>query len=210
MPAFDLSLYLVTDTRLAGPRGVVSVVTQAVEGGVTLVQLRDPEAPTRRLVELARELIARLRPLGIPLLVNDRVDVALAAGAEGVHVGQSDMTAGDARRLIGPDRIIGLSITALADLDRPGIEFADYLGVGPIFAQSTKPDAAPPMGLAGLAAIRARTRLPIVAIGGIQAKNGEAVLEAGADGLCVVSAIMAAADPKAAASELAGLVRRGG
>jgi len=208
MPAFDLSLYLVTDTRLAGPRGVASVVTQAVEGGVTLVQLRDPAAPTRRLVEMARELIERLRPLGIPLLVNDRVDVALAAGAEGVHVGQSDMLAGDARRLIGPDRILGLSITALADLERPGIEFADYLGVGPIFAQSTKPDATPPIGLAGLAAIRARTRLPIVAIGGVQAENGEALLAAGADGLCVVSAVMAAADPKAAAGELAGIVRR--
>ena len=208
MPPFDLSLYLVTDRHLAGRRSVVDVVGAAVEGGVTLVQLRDPEATTRELVETARALVALLRPLGIPLLVNDRVDVALAVDADGVHVGQSDMNALDARRLLGPDRIIGLSITCEADLDRGGIEAADYLGVGPIYAQSTKPDAAPPMGLDGLAAIRARTRLPIVAIGGVGAKNGEAVLAAGADGLCVVSAIMAAPDPRAAAAELAAIAKR--
>ena len=209
MAAFDLSLYLVTDRGMTGPRPLAGIVAAAVEGGVRLVQLRDPAATTRELVDQARMLVALLRPRGVPLLVNDRVDVALAADADGVHVGQSDMRAEDARALIGPDRILGLSITAVADLDRGGVGAADYLGVGPIYAQSTKPDAAPPMGLAGLAAVRARTRLPIVAIGGIDASNGAAVRAAGADGLCVVSAIMAASDPKAAAETLAGIAGPG-
>lgn len=203
MPAFDLSVYLVTDRRLGGGRPLLDIVAAAVDGGVTLVQYRDPEAKTRELVDTARALVALLRPRGVPLLVNDRVDVALAAEADGVHVGQSDMRAEDARRLIGPDRILGLSITEAADLERGGVAAADYLGVGPIFAQSTKRDAAPPMGLEGLERIRALTTLPIVAIGGVGAANGADILAAGADGLCVVSAIMAARDPRAAAEELA-------
>lgn len=208
MPAFDLSLYLVTDRRLAGARSLAGIVAAAVAGGVTLVQMRDPHGSTREQVEVARELVALLRPRGIPLIINDRLDVMLAVDADGLHVGQSDMRAEDARRLLGPEKIIGLSITEAADLGRGGVEAADYLGVGPIFAQSTKPDAAPPIGLDGLAAIRAATRLPIVAIGGIDASNGAATLRAGADGLCVVSAIMGAADPAAAAHDLAALVPR--
>jgi thiamine-phosphate pyrophosphorylase len=208
-PRLDLSLYLVTDPRLAGARGVVGTVAAAVDGGVTIVQLRDPEAKTRALVETARALVALLRPRGIPLIVNDRVDVALAADADGVHVGQSDMAPADARRLIGPDRILGLSIPSPADLDGSDLAAVDYLGVGPLFAQATKADATPPIGLAGLAAIRARTPLPIVAIGGISAANGAATMRAGADGLSVVSAIMGAADPRQAARALAAIATGG-
>ena len=195
---FDLSVYVITDRGLAGPRGILAVTEAAVRGGATLVQLREPHAPGRRLVEEARALVALLRPLGIPLLVNDRVDVALAADADGVHVGQSDMAPADARALLGPDRILGLSITELADLDRSDLAGVDYLGVGPVFGTRTKPDAAPPMGLAGLSAVRAASRLPIVAIGGIGPKEAAPVRAAGADGVAIVSAIMAADDPEAA------------
>ncbi|MEO8669456.1 MAG: thiamine phosphate synthase [Bauldia sp.] len=206
-PAFDPSLYLVTDRALSGPRGVVETARQAVAGGVTMVQLRDPDAKTRPLVEDARALAAFLKSVGIPFIVNDRVDVALASGADGVHVGQSDMRAEDARRLIGPNRILGLSITEPGQLADPGLAVVDYLGVGPIFATATKADAAPPLDLAGLRDIRAKSRLPIVAIGGISAMNAASVIAAGADGISVVSAIVAATDPGAAARDLAAIVR---
>jgi thiamine-phosphate pyrophosphorylase len=207
-PAFDLSVYFITDPALCAPRGVAETTRLAVVGGASLVQLRDPAATTRKLVEEARALVALLRPRGVKLIVNDRVDVALAAGADGVHVGQSDMAAADARGLIGPDRILGLSITALADLERSDLAPVDYLGVGPIFATGTKADAAPPMGLAGLAAVRARTGMPIVAIGGIGTANAADVIRAGADGVAVVSAIAGAVDPQAAAATLAVSVAR--
>jgi thiamine-phosphate pyrophosphorylase len=132
--------------------------------------------------------------------------VALAADADGVHVGQSDMAAKDARALIGPKRILGLSITREADLDRSDLAGVDYLGVGPVFATATKPDAAPPMGLATLAAIRKRTGLPIIAIGGIGRTSAASVIAAGADGIAVVSAICAAPDPTDAARRLSGAI----
>jgi thiamine-phosphate pyrophosphorylase len=203
--SFDLSLYLVTDRALAGRRGVAATVQAAAAGGVTMVQLRDPEGKTRALLEAARRLVALLRPLGIPLIVNDRADVAVAADADGVHVGQADMPAREARALVGPDRILGLSITGTADL-AADLDGVDYLGVGPVFATLTKPDAAPPLGLDGLGEIVQRTRLPIVAIGGISTANAAATIAAGADGLSVVSAIMASPDPEAAARELASVV----
>ena len=204
--AFDLSVYLVTDRDLCGARGVAETVRQAVAAGATIVQLRDPQAKTRVLVEEARALGALLRPAGIPFVVNDRVDVALAAGADGVHLGQSDMAVADARALIGPEPLLGLSITAMADLDASDLAGVDYLGVGPVFATATKADAAPAMGLAGLAAVRAACDLPIVAIGGIDATNTAAVIEAGADGVAVVSAICAAPDAGEATREIAEIV----
>jgi thiamine-phosphate pyrophosphorylase len=207
MNAVDLSVYLVTDRGLSGVRGVKETVLAAVRGGATVVQLRDPDATTRDLVVEARALVGLLRPHRVPLIVNDRVDVALAADADGVHVGQSDMDASDARALIGPDRILGLSITEEADLDRSDLTVVDYLGVGPVFATPTKADAAPPMGMAGLKRIAARTGLPIVAIGGLHAGNAADALAAGAQGVSVVSAICAAPDPEAATRELAEIVR---
>ncbi len=164
---FDLSVYLVTDHALCGQRGVIETVRQAIAAGATMVQLRDPTAKTRALVEEARALVALLRPAGIPFIVDDRVDVAIAAQADGVHLGQSDMAVADARALMGPGPLLGLSITAMADLAVSDLEGVDYLGVGPVFHTATKADAAPAMGLAGLAAVRAASSLPIVAIGGI-------------------------------------------
>ncbi|MET0389640.1 MAG: thiamine phosphate synthase [Polyangiales bacterium] len=205
---FDLSVYLVTDPRLSGARGVVEVVRAAIAGGVTLVQLRDPEAKTGPLVELARALVALLRPAGIPLIINDRVDVALAADADGVHVGQRDMTPADVRALIGPRPIVGQSVTSLAQLATVPRDHVDYLGVGPIFATQTKPDASTPIGPAGLAAISAQSDWPIVAIGGLGPSNAAEAIRAGADGVAVVSAICAHPQPELATRELRDLVAR--
>jgi thiamine-phosphate pyrophosphorylase len=202
----DPSLYLVTDRVLCGARGVLDTVREAIAGGVTAVQLRDPEAKTRVLVEEARALLALLRPAGIPFIVNDRVDVALAVGADGVHVGQSDMAVADARRLSGRKLILGLSITSEADLDAADLAAVDYLGVGPVYRTATKLDAAPPMAIGGLRAIAARVALPVVAIGGLHAGNAEEAIAAGADGIAVVSAICAAPDALLAAAELARVV----
>ncbi len=201
-PAFDLGLYLVTDRDLCTTFGIERVVAEAVAGGATMVQLRDDTTPTAELIEVARGLMALLAPLALPLIVNNRLEVARAARATGLHVGQSDLPAATARAALGPDAILGLSITATSQLAAVDPDHVDYLGVGPIFATATKPDAAPPMGLAGLAACRARAALPIVAIGGIDGDNAAAVIGAGADGIAVVSAVCAAASPRSAAELL--------
>jgi thiamine-phosphate pyrophosphorylase len=193
---------LVTDRGMIGRRSLDEIVAEAVAGGVDSVQLREKEAPTRVFVDLARALAGRLAPLGVPLFVDDRVDVALAAGLDHVHVGQSDMRPADVRALLGPSAVIGLSITSLDELRPEDLARVDYIGVGPIFPTGSKADAAPVLGLSGLAAIRAATPLPIVAIGGIAAEQAGAVRRAGADGVAVVSAIMTAADPRAAAARL--------
>jgi thiamine-phosphate pyrophosphorylase len=198
----DWGLCLVTDRRLAGQRPIEDLVRAAVRGGVTAVQLREKECGTREFVELARRLKAILAPAGIPLIINDRVDVALAAGADGVHVGQSDMDYRDARRLLGPDAIVGLSVTNRRQADEAASLDADYLGVGPIFPTATKTDTAAVCGIEGLASLRAASRHVLVAIGGISPANAAEVLDAGADGIAVVSAICAAADPEATAREL--------
>jgi thiamine-phosphate pyrophosphorylase len=196
------SLYLITDRRLASPREIEEVVAAAVCGGVTAVQLREKECGTREFVELARRLKGILAPFDVPLIVNDRADVALAAGADGVHVGQSDMDCRDLRRLLGPGALIGLSVETMEQAEQAATLPIDYLGVGPIFATPTKPDAAPAWGLDRLAELRRRSRHTLVAIGGINAGNARQVMEAGADGIAVVSAICAAADPAKAAQEL--------
>jgi thiamine-phosphate pyrophosphorylase len=180
-----------------------------VKGGVTLVQLREKTASTRAFIEQARVLKRLLAPLRVPLLINDRIDVALAAGADGAHVGQQDMSVALARQLLGPAAIIGLSITELGQVRDRDVELADYLGVGPIFAQSTKLDATPPLGLDGLAEVRRASSKPIVAIGGVSAANADAVRSAGADGIAVVSAIMGADDPRAAAAALVSAPKAG-
>ena len=198
----DWRLCLVTDHRLAGARPLEDIVAAAVRGGVTLVQLREKECSTRDFVELARSLKRILAPTGVPLIVNDRADVAIAACADGVHVGQSDMDCRDVRRLLGPDAIIGLSVETAEQARQAANLPVDYLGVGPIFATPTKPDAAPAWGLEQLAALRRQTPRVLMAIGGIHASNARLVREAGADGIAVVSALCAAPDPESAAREL--------
>jgi len=202
-------LCLVTDSALANGRSLAGIVAAAVKGGVTLVQLREKTASTRAFIEQARVLKRLLAPLRVPLLINDRIDVALAADADGAHVGQQDMPVALARQLLGPAAIIGLSITELGQVHDRDVELADYLGVGPIFAQSTKLNATPPLGLDGLAKVRRATGKPIVAIGGVSAANADAVRSAGADGIAVVSAIMGADDPRAAAAALVSAPKAG-
>ncbi len=200
-PRFDLSLYLVTDPEMTARRGVVETVAAAIAGGATIVQLRDKTGSARALAEVGRALLALLRPRGIPLLVNDRLDVARAIGADGAHVGQEDLPATIARAILGPDAIIGLSITAAAQLS--GIdECVDYVGLGPLFPTGSKSDAAAALGEAEFAALRRRIGLPVVAIGGISPATAARAIAAGADGVAVISAICAAADPCAAARAL--------
>ena len=175
---------------------------QAVQGGVASVQLREKGLSTRAFVEEALRIKALLAPLGVPLIINDRVDVALAVGAEGVHVGQSDMPSEIARKLMGPKAILGLSVETWEDVVRAQNQPVDYLGVSPVFATPTKSDTRGAWGLEGLARIRAFSRHPLVAIGGLHAGNIAAVLQAGAQGIAVVSAICASEDPTQAAQDL--------
>ena len=196
-----LRLMLVSDSALCGARGLAEVVAAAVRGGVGSVQLREKHRDGRELVALARALKQQLAPLGVPLIVNDRLDVALAAGADGVHLGQRDLSVADARRL-WPQGLIGLSIENPEQLRAAEALAIDYYGASPVFATPTKTDTAPALGLHGLAALRALTTRPLLAIGGITAANAAAVRAAGADGLAVVSALCAAADPEAAARAL--------
>ena len=204
----SLRLCLITDRDLARGRPLVEIVAAAVQGGVTMVQLREKTAPTRAFLEEARALKALLGPLGVPLIVNDRADIALAVGADGLHVGQTDMPVAVARALLGPDAIIGLSITSHAQITREDAALPDYLGLGPLYLQQTKQDAATPLGVEGFRSLRSATRKPVVAIGGIKAQNAAPVIEAGADGLAIVSAIVSADDPRHAAAEIVRLFDR--
>lgn len=202
----DLSLYLVTDRDLSLGRSLEEVVSEAVAGGVTVVQLREKDASTGEFVELARRLMAMLKPLGVPLIINDRVDVALAVDADGVHIGQSDMKYEDARRLLGPDKIIGLSVESFEDIEAANALDVDYVGISPVYGTPTKTDTAEPFGLDGLRKAVAMSEHPTVAIGGMNAKTIGEVIAAGADGVAVVSAICSAEDVREAANELKSIV----
>jgi thiamine-phosphate pyrophosphorylase len=198
---FDPTLYLVTDPELARGRALTEVVAAAVRGGVTLVQLRDKAAGGRALLETARALKTLLDPQGVPLIVNDRADVAQTIGA-GCHVGQSDLPAEAARAILGPDAILGVSLDEPDQSRNIDGDLVDYVAYGPFAATATKVDAGDPVGADGLAAIRKQILLPLIAIGGIDVRNAAEAVRAGADGIAVVSAIMAAPDPEAASREL--------
>ena len=204
----SLKLYLVTDRDLSYRRSLEEIVCEAVEGGVTMVQLREKDAPTGEFVELGRRLMSVLKPLGVPLIINDRVDVALAVDADGVHIGQSDMPYEDARRLLGPDKIIGLSVENMNDLRKANELDVDYVGISPIYGTPTKTDTAEPFGLEGLRRAVGLSAHPTVAIGGMNASTIGEVFEAGADGVAIVSAICSAASPRQAAAELATIANR--
>lgn len=203
------ALYLVTDRSLSLGRPLVDVVREAVAGGVTCVQLREKEASSREFYDLARALLAVTRPAGVPLIVNDRLDIALAAGADGVHVGQSDLPLDAVRRLIPPSFIVGVSAESAADAVQAAASGATYVAASPVFATPTKTDTAPALGRDGVAALRAALppACPLVAIGGIHLDNAPSVLAAGADGLAVVSEIMSAPSPRLAAAALAKILR---
>jgi thiamine-phosphate pyrophosphorylase len=206
----DLRLYALLDPAVAGGRKLTDLAAR-LTGHATLVQLRDKQGSTRAMVQEARALRDVLEPAGVPLLINDRVDVALAAEADGVHIGQDDMPVPDARLLLGRTAIIGLSIKTLEEAKTAPLELLDYVAIGGVYGTTSKQDAKAPIGIDGLRAvaqaIRARkANFPICAIAGINASNAAAVIEAGADGVAVISALSLASDPSQAAKELLGVV----
>jgi thiamine-phosphate pyrophosphorylase len=201
-----LDVYVCTDPDLSHGRSPEQVVTEAIRGGATVIQLRDKHAGGRYLVEVGRALRRITREAGVLLIVNDRVDVALAVEADGVHVGQEDMPADVTRRLIGPRMILGVSAANLAEALKAKADGADYLGVGAIFATATKGDAGVPVGPAIIAEIRRATGLPSVGIGGINVHNAAEVIRNGADGVAVISAVVSAPDVAQATASLAAVV----
>jgi thiamine-phosphate pyrophosphorylase len=211
MNPVDLRLYAIIDPEHTGGKPLADLARQVADGGATLVQLRDKLSETRPFIEHARVVQAALAPYRVPLLINDRVDVALAVGADGVHVGQTDMPVADARKLLGAKAIIGLSLKSHEDIAAAPIELLDYVAVGGAFATTSKETKTKPVGLDGfkarVAAMRARSaQMPIVAIAGIDASNAASVIEAGVDGVSVISALSKPADSTAAARELRGVV----
>lgn len=207
----DLSVYLITDASLCARLGLVETVAAAVRGGVTVVQLRDKTASDLELIEQGRALKSLLSGAGVPLIVNDRLEVAVAIDADGLHLGQSDQDVAEARERLGADAILGLSVQSPSQLATrpevpalvPALGLVDYLGVGPVFATATKPDHSPPLGFDGLAAVCALSPVPVVAIGGLGAAHAVSVWSAGAVGMAVVSAICAAPDPEQASRAIA-------
>lgn len=195
----DLSLYLVTDAALCRHYGLENTVSEAVRGGVSIVQLRDKQASDAQMIDQARRLKAILAGSGVPLIINDRLEVALASQADGLHVGQSDTDVHQARQAMGPDAIVGLSINTVEQLQTVPTDLLDYVGIGPVFATPSKQDHAQPIGFGGLASLVNACPLPSVAIGGLNASHASAVRRAGAHGLAVISAICGQPDPRQAA-----------
>jgi thiamine-phosphate pyrophosphorylase len=196
-------LYVIMDPKASRGRSDLQVAEAAIAGGADVLQLRDKETPSGRLYRVALRLRKLTRDAGIPFIVNDRLDIALAADADGVHVGQTDLPASVVRKIMGPARILGVSVDTVEQAILAERDGADYLGVGPVFeARGTKPDAGLPLGVERIARIRRRCGLPIVAIGGINAENARAVREAGADAAAVISSIVAADDIAQAARRL--------
>ena len=200
--AIDYSLYLVADAEFAAGRDLTALVDAAVDGGVTVVQLRAKRLDGAAFAALAAGLAARLAGRGLPLLVNDRVDIALACGAAGVHLGQDDLPVAVARRLLGPAAVIGVSVNTVEEACQAERDGADYVGAGPAYATSTKETPLAVLGPSGIGRIKAAVRLPVVAIGGIGRANSADIAAAGADGVAVVSAILGAPDARLAAAEI--------
>lgn len=200
-----LRLYLATDDSLLDNCDPVAPILCAVDGGVTMVQLRLKTATTGAVFEIGKLLLDALRPRGVPLIVNDRVDLMLALDADGVHVGRQDLPLPEVRRLAG-DKIVGFSVNALEGLTFAEGNGADYIGVGPAFATGTKRDTGPVLGVEGVKNICAAASMPCVAIGGINASNISEIMTTGVAGCCVVSAILGAAAPCAAAQGLASAI----
>ena len=207
----DLRLNAIVDPERANGRDLAELARLCVQGGATLIQLRDKHSDTGAMVEKARAIKKTLTPFGVAFVVNDRVDVALAAGADGVHIGPDDMAVADARRLLGPGALIGLSIKSVAEAEAAPVELIDYVGSGGVYATLSKEQKKPPIGPQGLARIiavlkRRKAHMPICGIAGVDATNAAEVIAAGADGVAVISALSLAPDPQAAARTLRGIV----
>jgi thiamine-phosphate pyrophosphorylase len=211
MEQVDLRLYAIVDPEHTGGHGLVDLTRAVAAGGATLVQLRDKVSTTPDMIEEARALKAALAPFGVPLIINDRVDVALAVGADGVHVGQEDMGVEEARGLLGPAPFIGLSVRTEAQAAAAPLAILDYVGIGGVYGTTSKASGKTPIGLEGLSRVIQVLRhrignFPACGIAGITAANAEAVIAAGADGVSVISALSCRPDPAAAARELRSVV----
>ncbi len=207
----DLRLYALVDPDRSGGHDLGELAREVVRGGATLVQLRDKTGSTRRMLDLAREIKHALDGTFVPLLINDRVDIALAAGADGVHIGWDDMPVADARRLLGREAIIGLSIKTREQVDAAPLELLDYVCIGGVFETMSKDNREPPVRPEGFAAlaklVRARApHMPVGAIAGINRDNAAQVIAAGADGVAVISALSITPDPQQAAAQLRGVI----
>jgi thiamine-phosphate pyrophosphorylase len=207
----DLRLYALVDPDRSGGRRLDDIAREVVAGGATLVQLRDKTGSTRRMIDEAKAIKAALAGSFVPFLINDRVDVALASGADGVHIGWDDMPVTDARALLGREAIIGLSIKTPEQAEHAPLELLDYVCIGGVFETQSKNNPEPPVGATGfsdLAAIirKRKPNMPAGAIAGIDESNAGKVITAGADGVAIISALSLASDPKAAAQKLRGIV----
>ena len=204
----DWSLYVVTDRSLARNRPLEEVVRAAIAGGATVIQLREKEISTRTFVALGQRLLSITREAGVPLIINDRLDVALAIDADGLHIGQEDMPACLARGLLGPEKLLGVTVSNAEEAQQAERDGADYLGTDPVFATPTKKDAGPPIGLEGLRCISKAVSIPVVGIGGVNANNAADVIRAGAAGVAVISAVMASEKVEAAVRQLRAVIER--
>lgn len=207
----DIRLHAIVDPEHAGGYALADLAARCVRGGATLVQLRDKRSETRMLIEQARAIKQALAPFAVPFVVNDRVDVAMATGADGVHLGQDDMAVEDARRLLGSDAIIGLSIKSVEEAEAARLDLIDYVGSGGVYATSSKQQKKAPIGPAGLALIigvlrRRAPDMPVCGIAGIDASNAAEVIAAGADGVAVISALSRVPSPETAAQGLREIV----
>ena len=207
----DLRLYAIVDPENTGAHDLIDLARAVVAGGATLVQLRDKVSDTARMIDKARALKSALKPFGVPLIVNDRVDVALAAEADGVHVGQEDMAVEEARARLGRGPFIGLSVRTVEQAAAAPLALLDYVGIGGVYATTSKVSGRSPIGLDGLRRVVQTFRhrignFPACGIAGITAENAEAVIAAGAGGVCVISALSHRSDPQAAARELRAVV----
>lgn len=208
MKTIDYSLYLVTDRGLSRGRPTIEIVKAAVRGGVTVVQLREKQATAREYIREILSIKSFLDEKNIPLVINDRIDIAMAVEADGVHIGQTDIPLDAARRIVKESMIIGVSVESVGDALKADIQGADYISVSPVFQTPTKTDTAPALGLEGVAMISRLTGRPVIGIGGINKTNCAGVIRSGARGICVVSAVCSADDPELAARELKEIITR--
>jgi len=204
----DYTLYLVTDRGQSRGRSTLEIVQAAVRGGVTCVQLREKNCSAREFIAEATAIQSFLKEHGIPLIINDRLDIAQAIQADGVHLGQNDIPLKMARAIVKDSMLIGISAESLQDAVEAERDGADYIGVSPIYTTATKSDTAPALGLEGLREIRKAVKIPLVGIGGLNRSNAAEVIGNGADGIAVVSAIVSADDPENAAAELSEIIRQ--
>lgn len=206
--SIDFSLYLVTHRGTLSLEDLFRIILQSIDGGVKVVQLREKDISTTEMIEIGRKLHSLLKPLGIPLIINDRVDVALAINAEGIHLGQSDLSIFEARAILGNDAIIGLSVKTIEQVIDAATQNVDYIAASPVFSSKTKFDCSKPWGLDGLRKICSISTHPVIAIGGIDSTNVGEVLDCGVVGVAVVSSILNSPCPKTAAMNITNGIKR--